>query len=506
MADFQRFFPTTVGSFAGDGSELHSIIAASASYAITASYALNGGGGGGGGTIDTGSFAITGSNTFIGTQIITGSIIATGEVIGPSFQGTASNAISASYALTASLLLGSIESASYALTASYTLGSIESASHALQATSASYALTASYVLGGGGGVEYVTGSSISNLTEIEVADFDSNIAVTFVNGRLKFIFGTPTVPSAPALSFNGTFATDRFNQILDTYDLSGSFNIGAYTLISASLYEGTVLLANTGSGNILRYSTTTSGSHTYRLEVTASSPLDNSINAQSTTLTGTLSKTNPGSPTISPTPTVQLGASSNQIEQGATGSIAFTSSPGASNSWVFNSLTTTPNASPVFVTGSATGSATISIQAIASYSSSGVNGSDNNPPLTTTTSTTTTYTKIRSLRSGASVSSSFTSTELENLSGWDTTLGGNIGTVNKGTTTASGQSVTITWSGDKFHYIVYDSARPDLTNITAGGFGVFNSFTRTVVGQYKIYKTTLLQSGYSGTTITYVLT
>ena len=69
MAVFQRFFPTTSGSFAGNGNGLTNVnavtatTATSASYALTASYAMNGGGGGG--TINTGSFATTGSNTFI---------------------------------------------------------------------------------------------------------------------------------------------------------------------------------------------------------------------------------------------------------------------------------------------------------------------------------------------------------------------------------------------------------------------------------------------------------
>ena len=366
----------------------------------------------------------------------------------------------------------------------------------LQGT-ASYASTAA--------IQYVT-SSIESLSQIEVADFDSNVAVTFVNGRLKFIFGTPTAPSAPALSFNSTFATDRFNQVTDNYTATGTVAVGAYTLISASIYEGSTLLSNIGSGTTITYNTTTSGSHTYRLEVTASSPLDGTINMQSTSLSGTLSKSNPGAPTISATPTVQLGATSNQIEQGATGSIAFTSASGAANNWVFNYMTSTP-ATPIYVTGSATGSTSITISATSYYSSSGVNGSDNNPALTTTvTSATTTYSKIRSLRYGVSTSSSFSVAELENLSLWDTTLGGNIGTIAKGTTTATGQSVPLTWTGDKYHYIVYNSALADLTNITAAGFSVFSSFTKTVVGSYKVYKTTLLQSGYAGTSITYVLT
>jgi hypothetical protein len=424
----------------------------------------------------------------------------------------ASLAITASYALTASF-------AQNAQTASFFSGSVSNA------VSASYALTASFVQnaqtasfinstfisqsaaasGFGAGVTYVSASN-NPLNEIEVADYDSNVAVTFVNGRLKFIFGTPTVPSAPVASFNSTFATDRFNKVTDAYTVTGTIAVGGYTLISASLYEGGVLLASTGSlATQLTYSTTTTGSHTYSLQVTASSPLDNTLNMQSTTLTGTLSKTNPGSPTITPTATVQLGSTSNQIEQGATGSISFTSASGTANSWVHN-FTSTNVTSPIFVTGSATGSSSITATATSYYSSSGVLGADNSPALNTTSSNSFTYTKIRSLRYGASAATSFTSTELENLALWDTTLGGTVGTVSKGTTTASGQTLTITWTGDKYHYIAFNSSLASLTNITTGGFGVFSSFTLTTVGQYKVYRSNTLQAGGAGTSITYVLT
>jgi hypothetical protein len=161
-------------------------------------------------------------------------------------------------------------------------------------------------------------------------------------------------------------------------------------------------------------------------------------------------------------------------------------------------------ASPYYVTGSATGSTSISITATANYASpSGDNSSD----LTTTSTTTNTYSKIRSLRHGASAATSFTAGELENIGVWDTTIGGTIGTIVKGTTTASGQSVTISWTGDKFHYIVFNSSLSNLTDIKTGtGFGVFDSFAVTTVGQYKVYKTTTLQAGGAGTSITYVLT
>jgi len=352
-----------------------------------------------------------------------------------------------------------------------------------------------------GFINYVT-NSVQNLTGIEVADFDSNTAVTFTNGVLKFIFGTPTAPTSVAASLSG-FATDRFNKITDTYSVNGTWSNQGYTLVSASLYEGATLLAQVGSGTSLTYSTTTSGSHTYTLQYTASSPLDNSLYTTSTTTTGTLSKSNPASPTLSATPSVQLGYTSNQIEQGATGSITFTSSSvNPSNSWNLTSVTTNTT-TPYYVTGSATGSTSISITATANYAST---AGDNSPDLTTTSTATTTYTKIRSLRYGASTATSFTATELENIGAWDTTLGGTIGTIAKGTTTASGQSVTISWTGDKYHYIVFNSSLSNLTNITTGGFGVFGSFTVTTVGQYKVYKIGTLQAGGAGSSITYVLT
>ena len=461
----------------------------SASYAVTASYALNGGGS----NIDTSSLVTTASFNSFTSSYTTGSF--TGSFTG-ALLGTSSYASTASYAL-------------YAVSASYEIN---------YETSSSYADTASYIdptfisqsaaasgFGSGGSITYVS-SSNNPLTEIEVADYDSNVAVTYVNGRLKFIFGTPTAPSAPAASFNSTFATDRFNQVTDSYTVTGTISVGGYTLISASLYENGVLLTSTGSNATqLIYSTTTSGSHTYVLQVTSSSPLDGTLNKQSTSLTGTLSKSNPSAPTITPTATVQLGSTSNQIEQGATGSITFTSASGTANSWV-HVYTSTNAGSPIYVTGSATGSTSISATATSYYSSSGVNGSDNSPALTTTSTNSFTYTKIRSLRYGATGSASFTTTELANLALWDTTLGGTVGTISKGTTTASGQSITITWTGDKYHYIVYNSSLASLTNITTAGFGVLSSFTLSTVGNYKVYRSNTLQAGGAGTSITYVLT
>ena len=367
--------------------------------------------------------------------------------------------------------------------------------------SSSIATTLESLSQSSGYINYVT-NSVEQLTGIEVADFDNNTAVTFTNGVLKFIFGTPTAPTSIAASLSG-FETNRFNRVTDAYSVNGSWNNQGYTLVSASLYEGATLLTQVGSGTSLTYSTTTSGSHTYQLQYTASSPLDNSLYTTAVTTTGTLSKTNPANPTLSATPSVQLGASSNQIEQGATGSITFTSSSAnPSNSWNLTSVTTNVP-SPYYVTGSATGSTSISLTATANYASP---TGDNSPDLTTTSTATTTYTKIRSLRYGASTTETFTANDLANLALWDTTIGGSIGTIAKGTTTASGQTLTITWTGDKYLYIVFDSSRANLTGISTSGFAVLGQFTLTTIGQYKVYRTSVPNAGGAGSSITYVLT
>lgn len=352
------------------------------------------------------------------------------------------------------------------------------------------------------GIQYVSSSSSQLMSEIEVLDYDNNVGIEFTDGRLKFVFGTPVQPSSLSNTLSG-FATNRFNKIVDNYTVNGTWSNGGYTLVSASLYEGTALLTEVGTGTSLTLNTTTSGSHTYRLEYTASSPLDGSLYKASSTVTGTLSKTEPGNPSLSTVATVELGASSNQIEQGSTGSIAISTAYGSANSWEEVSLTFSPTGSTYFITGSATGSSSISFTSTAQYQSP---AGDNDPQLFRTKTTTNTFTKIRSLRYGASSASSFTQAELENLAAWDTTLGGSVGTIIKGDRNPSGNSVTISWLGDKYHYIVYDSSRSNLTNITTSGFGVLGQFSVTTVGQYKVYRTNALQAGGTGSSITYVLT
>ena len=121
--------------------------AVSSSYALTASYALNGGSGGA-------SFPYTGSAIISGSLIVTGSINAssiTGSLLGTA--SWSSNALTASFVTTsqtASYVLQAV-SASFATlaqtanTASYVV-TAQTASYVLNAVSSSFASTASYIL------------------------------------------------------------------------------------------------------------------------------------------------------------------------------------------------------------------------------------------------------------------------------------------------------------------------------------------------------------------------
>ena len=358
-------------------------------------------------------------------------------------------------------------------------------------------------ISGAGAVTFVTNSNFS-LKQLQVNDYDTNVAAVFNNGsgKLTLTFGEPAVPTSVALSLSG-FNTDRFNQTVDSYNINASFNNQGYTLLTASIFEGNTFLTQSQAGTSISFSTSSIGSHTYRLAYTASSPLDGTLYKETETVSGTLSKTNPASPSLSTSPDVQLGNSSNQIEQGATGSITFTSSSSAtSNQWELD-RTETNFKSPFAITGSATGSTTISITATAHYDSP---DGENSPNTSTTRQTTSNFTKIRSVRFGASALTAFTAEQLADLSLWDTNIGGTVGTIDKGNTDPSGDAVTISFSGDKYHYIVYDSSRSDLSNITTSGFGVLGQFTKSTVGSYTVYRTTTLQAGGGGSSITYNLT
>ena len=382
--------------------------------------------------------------------------------------------------------------------------------------------------GGGGDIEYVSGSTpYKKIGGIEVLDFDDNVIVEYNEATevLKFVFGIPPTPAPAVTNTAPTYDVDRFNKVLHTYGVTANFDLGSNILISASLFETTVgdtklLQGPVGTGGSFVISENTSGSRDYQLVITSSNPATGVINKQIANLDLNLNKSLAAIPTIVYTPEVELGASGLNIEEGATGSIAFVATEGAGNGWVYHagSLTTSPPTSPITLVSSDT--AAKSIFATADYSSSGVAGADNDPALKPSnfanarrTSATRTYSRIISVRGGASANTTFTETELQNLNNW-VSGGGSVegGVIQKGTTNPNGASVSITWTGNKYQYIVYDASRANLTAIkdaalnlnVLGPDGAFTGLFATV-GGYKIYRTAALQAGGTGTTQGYNL-
>ena len=188
----------------------------SSSYALTASYAMNGGGGGGA------SFPYTGSATITGSLIVTGSTIATLGFTG-SLQGTsswaysASQAISSSYATTASFLLGSVVSAQ---TASYATDFTISNTLAIQGTLTDYYLKSS------------TAPSVNNMFTRNTGSYTSAF------GKYTTYSGSNARAGEFVTVWNGTTTTYYDNA---TTDIGGTSGI----IFNSSIVAGQVQI-NTG--------------------------------------------------------------------------------------------------------------------------------------------------------------------------------------------------------------------------------------------------------------------
>jgi hypothetical protein len=393
---------------------------------------------------------------------------------------------------------------------------------------ASYADTASYALNVSA-VTYVNDNL--PLTGIEIEDYDTNVAVTFTNGTLKFTFGTPNVPTITSFTLNG-FETNRFDKMPDDYTANGVFGTGGYTLISASIYSGSTVITSVGTGTTISNAfINASGSQTYWLYVTASNPVGGALAYVSKSISGTLNKTQPGNPTQTTTPLIQLGVySGNKIEQGATGSIAISSITGSANNWTITSFTATssfgptPTKFPLFgntngaqgtgtliVTGSATGSNNIVIATSASYQSGVVLNSSN---ITTAVYNSITYTKVRSIRYGATTTdfNANSRSDLENLVLWDTRLGGSIGTITGDVGPISNYTFVIDWVGRLYHYIVFDFDFGNITSLVVNNFPsspteYFDVISTNAPGSsYKIYKSKQQFTKGSSTDYTYKIT
>ncbi len=388
--------------------------------------------------------------------------------------------------------------------------------------------------GGGGGTDITFDSSGSQvINNIIVKDFDTDVTVTYNSGDLTFLFGTPQPPS-PTLNISG-FVTNRFNKVTDSYTVAGNLGLNGYTLVSASLFETTTgsegLRATTDTDSSLSITPTTTGSRSYRLEVTSSNPADDQLDFKTVTDFEDLNKLFPTNPTMAFTPDVQLGTTNtfggnNEVELGATGSIAFTETAGNANGWVFVPGTLIPNVPSAQTVVDNDGNSLL-ISCSADYSSSGVDGSDNYLPLSPSneagarrTSSTTTFQKVISLRYGVTVGppsdpnnpkDSFTLNELLDIEAWDTTLGGNIGTIERGRNTSpeiNNFTLQMQWAGLAYQWIII----PDnvtLSDIHSGAFtgllasafggGPIDTIASPITGRsYKVYRSSAKQVMQAG--------
>lgn len=374
---------------------------------------------------------------------------------------------------------------------------------------------------GGSSVQYQTGSDpLTILSQLKIIDYSRDVFVTASGGQLILQFGTASIPTGLSTAFSG-FNTDRFSgpgaglYVVDAYDVIFSYTTGSGNiLLSASLLQGTTTVATNNTPgttsttfNILTTSPYASGSQNFTGSLHVQLEDGSKVSYNATPASQTLNKTNPDNPTITfsysgltgTTTYVSNNATNNysnsNIENGVTGTITYTSASGTTNGWTLTSLVSTTNPSPITVT--ATGSiATVTVSG--SYSSNGL-GTPLVPSLTI--QRTKAYTRVVSLRSGASPnSSSFTEAELLDLTAW--TGGGEVqnGTINFNTTSIpNNTNVTITNSTSAYLYIIYGNSAADLTNITENGFLVTNNFTKTTVGLYKVYRSNFLIAAGSQT-------
>ena len=174
----------------------------------------------------TGSFATTGSNYYSGSQTISGSLVVSGSItvsgsvinnLTASFAISSSQATSASYALIAQNVLGSITSASYAATASYILGGATTITIQDEGSDQGPAGTINFVgsgvtaavsvgvatvtiTGGGGGAGFpytgsaqITGSlAVTGSVAITSASLDYQQNLSIVTGSYQVVTSTDT--------------------------------------------------------------------------------------------------------------------------------------------------------------------------------------------------------------------------------------------------------------------------------------------------------------------------
>lgn len=256
-------------------------ILGSSSYALTASYALNGGTGGStfpfaGGFVSqsytneaTWSLAHNLNKQYLSVEvynsdneiIIPEKIIATNENnIVIYFPVTQSGTALVTYG-------GNVSTSSYALTASYFDGNIESSSYAISSSYSDYALTASYALNGGGGGTSVTftevpsASALSTLTS-STGDFakmtNTHQFAVYLSGSWHSLGFLPNITTGNMFGELIHYAADEIvgkvdgNTVTQWLDLSGNGYNADYSN-AAPVYKTNIV----NGLPVLRFSDTT---------------------------------------------------------------------------------------------------------------------------------------------------------------------------------------------------------------------------------------------------------
>tara|TARA_R110002012_G_scaffold171683_2_gene336551 strand:+ start:8363 stop:9688 length:1326 start_codon:yes stop_codon:yes gene_type:complete len=375
--------------------------------------------------------------------------------------------------------------------------------------------TGSYGGGGGGGsnVDFNVGGTTGTLTNLNITDFAGDVATSLDGGNLTITFGTPAQPSAGATSVTG-FNPDRFNLQNDDYTINWSYNLNGTTFVEGQLQRSPtntnsftdIYEFSNGTTSVNVNSSTLSnlriGSHKFRIRIKttlANGESSGFKNGSSTTVL--LSKNNPGgnatyNKSYSITPSAARPSGTSTIEEGTNGGnslgtvtfVPVNNTP--ANGWTnlgWNSSATS------VASGDTTPSNIVKTVSTTGGNNTGTryqhfdSGDLNNPTLQYHDQGYGSYTRIRSFRYGASTKTSFSTSELQDLSAWP-------GTINYGTNMKTTGFTVNPGSSGKYIYIVYSSSQPNLSAIdTTTGTPQFGAFTKTTVGNYKVYRTNLLQ-------------
>tara|TARA_R110000744_G_scaffold14554_6_gene41372 strand:- start:280 stop:3786 length:3507 start_codon:yes stop_codon:yes gene_type:complete len=216
--------------------------------------------------------------------------------------------------------------------------------------------TSSLVGAGGGGVSYnatqENGIDV-DLNNITFNNFDPDLVIGTDGGQLTLTFGTP--PEPEFLSFysptniNGGFNTDRFTLENDDYTLRVDYNLNGSTFNEGTIFVNNEQVTTFAEGdeseliaiNSSNFPSLASGSHTFTAKLNSILADGNTSEDKQKILTLNLSKTNPGTPTITKTPNILPSGAiiSSTIEEGATGSIVYNVNSGGSNNWSAREIT-----------------------------------------------------------------------------------------------------------------------------------------------------------------------